>query len=189
LFSQVTRFSVKSLPLEGLKLVERKPLGDSRGSFARLYCAAELQSIWPGPISQINHTCTAARGTVRGLHYQTPPHSERKHVSCLRGSVWDVVVDLRAGSPTFLQWHAEMLSAENCRALLVPEGFAHGFQTLSDDVEMIYLHSVPHVAEAEAGVSPFDSVLGIPWPETVSAVSDRDKSHPPLAASFAGLNL
>jgi dTDP-4-dehydrorhamnose 3,5-epimerase len=185
----MNRFDIRDLPLAGLKLVRRLPRGDDRGSLTRMFCADELQTIWSEPIAQINHTCTAKRGAVRGLHYQHPPHCEKKLVSCLRGEVWDVAVDLRAGSPTFLHWHAERLSPQTAIAMLIPEGFAHGFQTLCDGVEMLYFHSAAHHPEAEAGFSPLDSRLGIPWPEKITVLSDRDKSHPLLSETFAGVEL
>ena len=147
----MNRFTVVTLPLPGLQRIERMRLGDARGFLARVFCADELARVgWQKPIAQLNHSYTAARGTVRGMHYQRPPHAEMKLVSCLRGAVWDVAVDLRRESPTFLGWHAEELSADNGRALLIPEGFAHGFQTLSDDVELLYCHSAPHAPAAEA---------------------------------------
>ena len=118
--------------------VQRQPLQDARGLFERMFCADELAAAgWTQPIAQINHSVTRQRGSVRGLHYQRPPHAEMKLVSCLRGEVWDVAVDLRAGSPTFLQWHAEHLSPSNACALLIPPGFAHGFQALTDDAELL----------------------------------------------------
>jgi dTDP-4-dehydrorhamnose 3,5-epimerase len=116
-----------------------------------------------------------------------PPHAEMKLVSCLHGEVWDVAVDLRAGSPTFLQWHAERLSADNGHALLIPEGFAHGFQALSDEVELLYCHSAAYSAAAERGLHPQDAVLGIAWPLTITEMSTRDAAHPQLDAHFTGL--
>ena len=186
----MNRFAIKDLPLPGLKLVERVPIGDARGSLTRVFCAKELGgSVWPEPIVQINQTLTSVRGTVRGLHYQRPPHCEKKLVVCTRGKIWDVAVDLRKGSPTFLQWHAEILSPENHCALLIPEGFAHGLQTLCDGVEMLYFHSTAHHPEAESGLSPLDPRLGISWPEEITALSDRDKTHPFLSETFAGVDL
>jgi len=183
------RFHPQNLPLEGLKVIEFQPVGDARGNLTRLFCSAEMFSAWPGSIVQVNHTRTTARGTVRGLHFQRPPHAERKLVTCLRGEVWDVAVDLRAGSPTFLRWHAQTLSAANRLAMLIPEGFAHGFQTRTSDVEMLYFHSVAFTPEAEGGISPNDPKLGIPWPESVSSISDRDQTHPHLDNDFKGLVL
>lgn len=178
----MTRLTITDTPLPGLRLVQRQRLGDARGFLARLFCAEELRSAgWPGPIAQVNHTHTAQRGTVRGLHWQRAPQAEAKLVSCLRGSVWDVAVDLREGSPTFGRWFAATLSAENANALLIPPGFAHGFQALSDDAELLYCHSAPFVAAAEAGLHPQCKTLAIAWPLPITLLSDRDAAHPRLA--------
>lgn len=186
----MNRFNVTNLSLAGLKLIERKPLGDHRGFLTRLFCAEELAtSGWHGPIAQINHSYTAKQGTLRGLHFQHPPHAEMKLVSCIRGAVWDLALDLRHGSPTFLQWHAQQLSAENNLALLIPQGFAHGFQTLADDVELLYCHSMPYEASAEAGLKPTDPRLGIPWPQEISEISTRDASHTLLDDQYEGIRL
>jgi dTDP-4-dehydrorhamnose 3,5-epimerase len=184
----MSRFVVETLPLPGLRRVQRRRLGDARGFLSRVFCADELATAgWIKPIAQLNHTFTAQRGTVRGLHFQRPPHAEMKLVSCLRGAVWDVAVDVRRDSPTFLQWYAEELSAENGHALLIPEGFAHGFQTLTDDVEMLYCHSAPFVADAEAGLRPTDPRLAVRWPLEVIGLSPRDAGHPLLDDTFAGI--
>jgi dTDP-4-dehydrorhamnose 3,5-epimerase len=186
----LNRFTVTALTLAGLKLVERQRLGDPRGFLSRLFCLAELGAAgWNKPIAQINHTCTARRGTVRGLHFQWPPHAEMKLVSCIRGEVWDVAVDVRVGSETFLQWHAESLSADNGRALLIPEGFAHGFQALTDDVELLYCHSAAYTATAEAGLNVRDPRLAITWPLPITELSARDAQHPVLNEQFAGVAL
>lgn len=183
----MSRFSVTGLPLAGLKLVERQSLGDSRGFLSRLFCAEELDSAgWQKPISQINHSYTVKQGTVRGMHFQMPPSPEMKLVSCLSGRVWDVAVDLRRDSDTFLHWHAEELSAENHRALLIPEGFAHGFQALTDDVELLYCHSAAYQAETEGGLNPRDIRLAIEWPIEITGLSDRDAHHPMIDQDFAG---
>lgn len=184
----MSRFTLSDLPLAGLKLVQRQRLGDSRGFLARMFCSEELAAAgWTRPIAQINHTLTAKSGTIRGMHFQRPPHAEMKLVSCLRGEVWDVAVDFRAGSPTFLQWHAERLAAENGCAMLIPEGFAHGFQALSDDAELLYCHSAAHAADAEGGLHPLDPALSIPWPLPVGELSSRDSRHPLLHQPFEGL--
>lgn len=186
----MSRFVVTDLSLSGLKRIERRKLGDSRGFLSRIFCADELaQAGWSKPIAQINHTYTAKCGMVRGMHFQRPPHAEMKLVSCLRGEVWDVAVDLRAGSPTFLQWHAEYLSAENGFAMLIPEGFAHGFQTMTDDVELFYCHSASYMPEAEAGLNATDKKLTIDWPLSISELSIRDSQHPMLDEQFSGLVL
>lgn len=183
-------FSVTDLPLVGLKLVERKRLGDDRGFLARLFCAEKLAAAgWKQPISQINHTYTAMLGTVRGMHFQHPPCAEMKLVSCIRGEVWDVAVDVRVNSPTFLRWHAELLSADNSRAMLIPEGFAHGFQALSCDCELIYLHSAAYSVEAEAGLNPQDPMLSISWPLDIINLSARDAQHSMLGHQFKGVVL
>jgi dTDP-4-dehydrorhamnose 3,5-epimerase len=186
----MTRFAITDLPLAGLKLVERRPLGDARGFLARLFCAAELAAAgWTQPVAQINHTLTASRGTVRGLHFQRPPHAEMKLVSCIRGEVWDVAVDLRPDSPSYLRWHAERLSADNHRALLIPEGFAHGFQALTDGVELLYCHSTPYAPEAEDGLNALDPRLAIAWPIPGAERSARDGGLPVIDESFVGVRL
>jgi dTDP-4-dehydrorhamnose 3,5-epimerase len=174
----MSRFQIDDTPLSGLRVVARQRLGDSRGSLSRLFCADELAAAgWSGPIAQINHTVTVRQGTVRGMHYQRPPHAEKKLVSCVRGEVLDVAVDLREGSPTRLQWHAVRLSADNGLALLIPEGFAHGFQALTDNAELLYCHSAAYAPGAEAGLHPLDPRLGIAWPLAVAEMSDRDHRH------------
>ena len=184
----MSRFTILDTPLADLKIVERRKMGDERGFLARLICTEELAAAgWRQPIAQINHTSTQQRGSVRGLHFQHPPHAEMKLVSCLQGAIWDVAVDLRAGSPTFLQWHAEELSATNQRALLIPEGFAHGFQTLCDGCELIYLHSVAYTQSAEAGIHAKDPTLAIAWPMAFSGFSLRDAQQPMLDSQFKGL--
>lgn len=183
----MNRLSATKLPLAGLNLVERQRLGDSRGYLTRVFCAEELASAgWTKPIAQINHTGTAKQGTVRGMHFQHSPHAEMKLVSCIRGEVWDVAVDVRANSPTFLQWHAELLSANNGLALLIPEGFAHGFQTLTDDVEMLYCHAAAYDPIAEAGLNPNDPRLAISWPLPIAELSARDAGHRMIEAGFGG---
>lgn len=184
----MTRFAVTDLPLAGLKRIERQRLGDARGFLARLFCAQELRADgWSKPIAQINHTYSARAGTLRGLHFQRPPSAEMKLVSCLRGAVFDVAVDLRARSSSLLAWHAETLSADNNAALLIPEGFAHGFQALTDDVELLYCHSMAYDPLAESGFHPLDPRLAIAWPLPVTLLSDRDRSLAQVEAGFAGL--
>lgn len=186
----MSRFTVEDLPLGSLKRITRARLGDSRGFLSRLFCAEELaRAGWGKPIAQINHTFTAEAGTARGLHFQRPPHAEMKLVSCMGGAVFDVAVDLRKGSPTFLQWHGEVLSAENGVALLIPEGFAHGFVTLTNDVTMLYCHSTPYAPEAEGGLHLHDPRIGIRWPREILALSARDAAHPMVDASFEGVVL
>ena len=185
-----SRFQILDLPLAGLRVLQRNPIGDHRGFLERLFCSDELQMLAPYKhITQINHTLTASVGTVRGMHFQRPPHGEIKFVSCLRGEVFDVAVDLRHNSPTFLHWHAEVLSESNHKTLVIPEGFAHGFQTLTDNCEMLYFHTHSYHPEAEGGLNPQDPRLAITWPLAIAAVSDRDAAHPLLEKSFSGIVL
>jgi dTDP-4-dehydrorhamnose 3,5-epimerase len=167
--------------LAGLMRIARRRTEDERGFFSRVFCAEELTNAgFDLPVAQVNHALTRRRGAVRGLHFQFPPHAEIKLVSCLRGEVFDVAVDLRRDSPTFLQWHGEILSHENMRSLLIPEGFAHGFQTLVDDCELLYCHSRPYVAAAEGAINPLDPAVAIAWPLPFTDVSVRDRAHPPI---------
>lgn len=182
------RFDILDMPIHGLRLLQRKLIGDDRGYLERMFCSDELQALIPGKsIAQINHTLTAKRGTVRGMHFQHPPHAETKFISCLRGEVFDVAVDLRRGSPTFLRWHAELLSADNHKTLVIPEGFAHGFQTLTKDCEMLYLHTTAYRAEAEGGMNARDPRLGIQWPLSIAEQSARDSIHPLVSEDFSGV--
>lgn len=186
----MSRLTLTPLALAGLHLVQRQRMSDSRGDLSRIFCAHELAVAgWTQPVAQINHTRTARRGTVRGLHFQRAPHAEAKLVSCIRGEVWDVAVDLRQGSATFLQWHAQPLSADNGCALLIPQGFAHGFQALTDGAELLYCHSAAFAPQAEAGIHPQEPRLAIAWPLPVSDLSPRDASHGELTADFEGVHL
>jgi dTDP-4-dehydrorhamnose 3,5-epimerase len=182
------RFEIRETPLPGLMLIKRQPIGDSRGHLDRLFCAHDLQELIPGKgIAQVNCTLTARRGTVRGLHAQRPPHAETKFVACLRGEVFDAAVDIRRGSPTFLRWHAEILRAGDHTTMLIPEGFAHGFQTLTDDCELLYLHTAAYHPAAECCLNARDPRLGIRWPGAIAELSPRDAGHPLLAADFSGV--
>ena len=183
------RFDVQETSLPDLRILQRKPLGDHRGYLERMYCSESLLTLISGkPIVQINHTVTTGCGTVRGLHFQRPPHAEIKFVSCLRGEIFDVAVDLRPQSKGFLRWHAERLSADNHKTLVIPEGFAHGFQALADECELLYFHTAAHRPEAEAGLNAQDPRLAIRWPLAVSGLSARDASHPLLDKAFAGVS-
>ena len=174
----------------GLKLIERAQKGDNRGFLSRIFCANELAHAgWHGPIEQINHTYTAKQGAVRGMHFQVSPFAEKKLVSCIRGEVWDVAVDLRKGSSTFLRWHAQRLTAQNGCALLIPEGFAHGFQSLTDDVELIYCHSQAYNASAEGALNAKDPRLDISWPIDITERSARDSGHPLIDKEFEGVQV
>jgi dTDP-4-dehydrorhamnose 3,5-epimerase len=183
------RFTVEHGGLSGLKTLRRHGSADLRGGFCRLFCASELDGLWPWPVQQINHSITLRKGTVRGMHFQLPPACEAKLVACVRGRVWDVATDLRAGSPTFLQSESFELSPDNATSLLIPPGFAHGFQALCDDCELIYLHSHPYSPELDSGLNPSDGRLGIRWPLEITGVSDKDANRPMLTQEFHGLSI
>ncbi len=158
-------FKFENTSLEGLKIVHKSKLGDERGHFSRMFCESELKQIgWRDNITQINHTLTRKAGTVRGLHFQKVPHAEIKIVTCLRGKVFDVAVDLRPQSSTFMKWQSCELSDENWKSFYIPQGFAHGFQTISDDVEMLYFHSSTYAPDHEDGIHPQDKSLAVDWP-------------------------
>ena len=137
----MSEISVTNLKLDGLKLLTRDNCRDARGAFHKIFSSIHLTDAWNHSIRQINLSQTMRKGTVRGMHLQLPPETEAKIVTCLKGKIFDVAVDLRQDSDTFLQWHAEELSEDNLSSLLIPAGFAHGFQALSDNIEMLYVHS------------------------------------------------
>jgi len=175
-------------PLSGLWEIETAPRGDERGRLSRLFCRDELAAIRPGlQFVQVNLSATTHRGTVRGMHFQRGPALEAKLIRCLRGKVFDVAVDLRAGSPTFGRWHAVELSEDNDRQVFIPEGFAHGFQALTDGVELLYQHTAAYTPECEGGVRHDDPALGIAWPLPVGIVSARDRAHPLIDSQFPGV--
>lgn len=184
------RFDINETPLQGLQLIQRKPLGDSRGYLERLFCQTDFAKLLhEQTIVQINHTLTGKTGTVRGMHFQHPPSAETKFVMCLKGEVYDVAVDVRADSPTFLQWHGEILSAANHKTFLIPEGFAHGFQTLTEECEMLYFHTAAYQSNAEAALNALDPKLAIQWLLPVIEQSSRDKEHPMIKPDFQGVML
>ncbi|CAM3412339.1 dTDP-4-dehydrorhamnose 3,5-epimerase [Mycobacterium colombiense] len=177
-------------PLAGLKVVQSSPHRDARGAFLRLFCAQELRAVvGQRQIAQINHSRTSNVGAVRGLHFQHPPHAEMKMIRCLRGRVWDVAVDLRAESPTFLRWYAQELAQEDAQMLVIPEGFAHGFQVLEPESELLYLHTALYHPPAEGGLRYDDPRLAIAWPLQPQDLSPRDQAHPLLNADFTGVTL
>jgi len=168
-------------PLPGAWVIEPEHLSDERGWFARSFDTEEFQSHGLDPtIAQCNVSFNARCGTLRGMHYQAQPHGESKLVRCVRGSIFDVALDLREDSPTRLRWHGVELSAENGLAYYIPAGLAHGFQTLSDDCEVLYQMGHRYVPEAARGVRFDDPAFAIAWPPPPGAriVSDRDRSYP-----------
>ncbi|ORV38821.1 dTDP-4-dehydrorhamnose 3,5-epimerase family protein [Mycobacterium conspicuum] len=177
-------------PLADLKIVQSFPHRDDRGAFMRLFCAQELQPVLGHrQIVQINQSRTTSVGAVRGMHFQFPPHAEMKMVRCVRGRVWDVAVDLRAGSPTFLRWHAVELAPDDAQMLVIPEGFAHGFQALEPDSELLYLHTAFYHPPSEGGLRYDDPRLAITWPLPPQDLSSRDLAHPLVGPEFCGIEL
>jgi len=182
--------NMEAAPLAGVFVIETSGVADHRGSFARLFCTNELAPLLgQRQIVQINHSRTSRIGAVRGMHFQRPPYAELKLIRCIRGRVWDVAVDLRAGSATYLKWHGEELSPGNARMMAIPEGCAHGFQVLEPDSELLYLHTAPYRPAAEGGVRHDDPLLAIGWPLPVVDLSGRDASHPLIADGFPGIQL
>jgi dTDP-4-dehydrorhamnose 3,5-epimerase len=168
--------------------IETTCIDDARGRFCRLFCEQDFASIRVGlHFSQINLSDSNSRGSVRGMHFQFPPAAEAKLIRCLRGSVLDVAVDIRVESPTFLQWHALQLSEDNNRAIFIPEGFAHGFQTLTDHAQLLYMHTAPWTPGCEGGLRYDDPRLAIAWPLPVTLVSEKDRNYPSIDEGFTGV--
>jgi dTDP-4-dehydrorhamnose 3,5-epimerase len=176
--------------IEGLFIAETTVIGDERGTFSRVFCQNELgDALDDRVIRQANMSMTAAVGAVRGMHFQYAPRAETKIVRCIEGQVYDVAVDLRRGSPTFLQWHGVELSPENGLAFIIPEGCAHGFQVLKANSRLLYLHTEFYSPAHEGGVRYDEPRVGIAWPLPPAHLSSRDASHPFLDANFDGVDL
>lgn len=184
------RFEIVREGAGGARLLQRRVVGDDRGFLSRLFEPAELGALgWPADVAQVNISASAFKGTLRGCHFQRPPFAEAKLVTCIAGAIFDVAVDLRAGSPTFLQHFGAELSADNSCSLLIPQGFGHAFQTLTDDVRMIYVHSASYSAEAEGAINCQDPQLAIEWPLPVTLISERDRSLPMIGDDYKGISL
>ena len=182
------RFIFSSTPIEGLYKLERKLIQDHRGFFTRIFCEDEFKDLDACfSVKQINHSLTKKKGTVRGLHFHYPPVSEAKFVSCTKGKIFDVAIDLRINSPTFLKWHSEILT--NNSALFIPAGFAHGFQTLTNNCELLYSVSSPHTPDSEGAFSVLDPKLSINWPLEIENMSPRDEAHPFIDEEFKGIKI
>jgi dTDP-4-dehydrorhamnose 3,5-epimerase len=173
---------------EGLWVIETESKSDGRGFLTRLFCKNEFDKInFHKEFVQENLTLTKAKGTFRGLHYQVSPHSEAKLVRCISGKVHDVVIDLRKNSKTFLKSYALGLDSSKLNMILIPEGFAHGFQTLTDNCMMLYLHSNFYNASFERGIRFDDRAINIELPLSVTDISERDKNHPLIQKEFEGI--
>lgn len=165
--------------LEGAWLIDLEPQQDERGFFARAWCRRELETRGlDADIAQESLSYNARRGTLRGLHFQRAPHAETKIIRCMHGAIFDVIVDLRSGSPSYCQWQGVELTAANRRALYIPQGFLHGFQALTDDAEILYQISTFYAPDAAAGHRYDDPAFAIAWPLPVTVISKRDLGWP-----------
>jgi len=180
----------KETPLKGAYTIELNPFIDNRGLFARTFCKNEFLAIGHDKeFVQFNHSVTHKKGSIRGMHYQLPPFSEVKLIRCIRGKVFDVIIDLRKNSPTFLNHHFVELSENNMLSLYIPQGFAHGFQTLEDNTQLIYHHTAYYCPDYEAGIRYDDPALGISWSLPVSTITEKDLNYNLLKNSFKGISI
>src|SRR5574344_1022396 len=172
------KLNITSTSFENIFVIEPNTFYDERGAFSRVFCENELQDIFDLQIKQVNHSITKEKGTVRGLHFQYEPNAEIKMVKCIKGAILDVVVDIRKNSPTFLQHFFIELTEQNQKMIYIPKGFAHGFQTLEDNTELIYFHSSVYTQNNEGGINIYDSKLNIKFPFDIINLSKRDENHP-----------
>ena len=183
------KLNITSTSFENLFIIEPNTFHDERGSFSRVFCENELHDIFDLQIKQVNHSITKQKGTVRGLHFQYEPNSEVKMVKCIKGAIYDVVVDIRKNSPTFLKTFSIELSKKNQKMLCIPKGFAHGFQTLEDETELLYFHSSIYAPLNEDAINIKDPLLDIKWPLNIINLSKRDESHAFLTEDFKGIDI
>jgi len=185
-----SKLTITQSSLLGLFVINPNTYGDERGSFSRIFCMDELKELMNGKsIQQINHSVTSKKGTVRGMHFQYAPDCEVKMVRCIRGKVLDVVVDIRKNSKTFLETFSIELSAENQNMIYIPEGFAHGFQTLEDNTELLYLHTKLYSPNNEGALNIKDPLLDINFPLDIISLSKRDEEHKFLDKNFKGIDV
>jgi len=183
-------FKFAETKLKGLYIVEPEPFQDGRGKFYRVFCKNEFKKINHNKeIVQINKSLTTVKGALRGMHFQYPPKAEIKLVKCIAGSVFDVAIDLRKDSPTFLQWHSEILSLDNMKMMYIPEGFAHGFQTLDDNTQLIYFHTEFYSLEHEGSINYKDPKINIKWPLEITELSEKDKNIKYISNDFKGIEI
>ncbi len=188
----VGQFDLKLIPtaIQGVMIAENSIFEDSRGAFSRLFCEIELAPVLADrKIVQINQSMTHQVGAVRGLHYQHQPNAEMKMIRCIKGKVWDVAVDLRRGSSTFLHWVGQELTEGKSEMMIIPEGCAHGFQVLDVDSQLLYLHTASYTPETEGAIRYDDPLIAIDWPVNVTDLSQRDQSQSLLLNTFQGLDL
>lgn len=180
---------VHNTSLATVSTIEPFVIKDIRGEFSRIFCQEELKDLLQGKnIQQINISKTLKRGSIRGLHYQKEPFSEIKIIRCLKGRVFDVAVDIRPDSSTFLSWTAVELSSEDGNLIVIPQGFAHGFQSLENNSELLYLHTASYAPASEGGLRFNDPKIQIEWPLSPMEISERDKLHPLIDNNFTGIN-
>jgi len=176
--------------IHGCFVIGCEPVKDERGIFYRTFDRQEFERMGrTKTFIQHNVSINHKKGTVRGMHYQVPPHAEAKLIQCIAGKVFDVILDLRKNSATFLKWISVELSAEACNQVWIPEGCAHGFQTLEDHSTLLYCHTAAYNKDAEAGIRTDDPQIRVSFPLPVSAISMRDQNHPLLASTFNGLEI
>ena len=176
--------------IPGALIINNHAFKDDRGAFSRLFCSREFEEIiGQKTVVQINHSQTHRVGAIRGFHFQNIPNAEMKIVRCIKGRVFDVAVDLRQESPTFLKWTAVELTSESYTAFVIPEGCAHGFQVLEEDSELLYLHTEYYSPDAEGGVRFDDPIIGVDWPLVATDLSERDLRQPLLKQDFKGIVL
>jgi len=181
---------IDNTTLGDLNIVEFPIIEDSRGSFSRLFCLNELRNeLKDKSIIQINQSKTLLLGSVRGMHFQLKPNCEMKLVRCLKGKVWDVAIDIRENSPTFLKWYGVELSDDNGKMIIIPEGFAHGFQVIQPNSQLLYLHTAAYVKESESSINPLDPLINIKWPLKISQLSTKDSSSQYLTKNFKGITI
>lgn len=183
------KLNITALELQGAYIITPNSYEDERGSFSRVFCQEEMADFCHDDFVQVNHSITRRKGAVRGMHFQYPPDSEVKMIKCIKGSVLDLIIDIREGSPTFLKSHAEVLSAENMKMIYIPKGFAHGFQTLEDNVELLYFHSSVYSPDNEGALNIKDPRLNITWPLEITDISQRDEMHSFIDNDFKGINV
>ena len=184
------RFKDTDTPIKNLLALKTYRIEDDRGYLSRLYCSEEMKKIgWITPLVQINFTKTSFKGTIRGFHFQNPPYAEYKYVRCIKGAVYDVALDLRNGSKTFLKTYAEVLSEDNDLSFLIPPGVAHGFQSLTDDAELLYMHTQLYSPEYDDGVNPLDPNVFVDWPEEITNMSEKDSKRKFLSNTYEGVQI
>jgi len=182
--------NILSTEIEGIFVVENEIFSDHRGDFSRLFCDRELASILAHrQIVQLNLSKNRIQGCVRGMHFQNSPHAEMKMIRCLSGNIFDVAVDLRKDSKTFLKWYGMELSSDNHKMMVIPEGFAHGYQSLTQETEVLYATTSHYEPQSEGGYRFDDPAFNIDWPDECTELSEKDKQHPFITQNFSGMIL